>query len=105
MLFASEGASAVLVDLAQDAVRLETRPCGDLTRNLGGALFDNVDLPATRLLDGMDAGALADDLMTHASLAVANDSAGRSNEIFDLTIEYLIEPSDRSRRSSVGARA
>ena len=90
LLLAREGEALhwVLVEPAVDGVSIEKIELIDRTRHLGRAVFDDVALPAGRVL-ARDAGVIADVLIQHAGLALAADSIGGAEAILDVTLEYL----------------
>jgi alkylation response protein AidB-like acyl-CoA dehydrogenase len=75
----------VLVDRPAEAVRHATV---DRTRHFASARFDDIALPADRILAG-DAQTITHGLLTHAALAIAADSVGGAEAILEQTLDYL----------------
>ncbi|HXC40007.1 MAG TPA: acyl-CoA dehydrogenase family protein [Burkholderiales bacterium] len=90
LVFARDEAGAVralLLEPASDGVAITLQQTADLTRHVGSLSIDG-DIPAERLLPG-DGRALAERLLTQASLALGSDSIGGAKRAFELTVEYL----------------
>jgi alkylation response protein AidB-like acyl-CoA dehydrogenase len=82
--------SWILLDLHGIGVEPEAVPAYDCTRNFRTLCLDGVEVPADRILaSGASAHAIADALLDHASMALACDSIGGAEAIFDRTVEYL----------------
>lgn len=80
----------VLVDVAATGVQVERRNTVDMTRHFATLNCDALTLPQTCVLArGDEAIALQTRLINHAALALACESNGASQTIFDLTIEYM----------------
>jgi alkylation response protein AidB-like acyl-CoA dehydrogenase len=80
---------ALLVDPKQDGVKMHWEPAGDPTRSLSAATFDDVEVPAERVLAGIPGAQLAEMLLQQGALALACDASGGAARIFELTLEYL----------------
>lgn len=88
---AADGQSAwVLIDVAVENAALERRNTLDLTRHFATLTCDALTVPASRVLAmGERAVALQARLIDHAALALASESNGAAQTIFDMTVEYM----------------
>jgi len=83
---AAGAAVHVVVEPATDGAVLALERTVDQTRHLARATFDELRLPADRLLD---AAAIGETLAIEAALALACDAVGGAEAIFERTLDYL----------------
>ena len=82
-----------LVPLAGEGVRLVERRLWDESRRLFDLELDGYRPdPALVVALGADASALHDLVSPSAQLAIAADSLGAANAVFEMTVEYLKHP-------------
>ncbi|MET0378487.1 MAG: acyl-CoA dehydrogenase family protein [Spongiibacteraceae bacterium] len=80
----------VLLDVTASNADIERRNTLDLTRHFATLSCDALTLPiASVLATGDSALALQNRLIDHAALALASESNGAAQTIFDKTIEYM----------------
>lgn len=80
----------VLVDVAADGAEVECRKTVDLTRHFATLTCNGLKVPADRIVaTGERAIALQQRLIDHAALALASESNGAAQTIFDMTIDYM----------------
>ena len=77
----------VVIDLAQDGVKVERQPLWDRTRSLSAVVLDGLTVPAGRLFMPSDEDEAA--LLSHAAIGLAADAVGGSDTLLALTIDYL----------------
>jgi len=82
--------TALLVEPVADALPRETIATVDQTRHFCALRCDGLRLPRARVLaTGPEASRLAGALLDHAALALACDSSGGAEHVFEKTIAYL----------------
>jgi alkylation response protein AidB-like acyl-CoA dehydrogenase len=80
----------VLIDTAIDGAQLAAAATVDRTRNFTSLRIQQLQLSSERILaEGAAAGDLVERLTDHAALALACDSIGGAEWLFDQTVEYL----------------
>jgi alkylation response protein AidB-like acyl-CoA dehydrogenase len=80
----------VIVDVAADGAGVERRSTLDLTHHFATLTANGLQVPASRVLaTGDRAAALQQRLIDHAALAMAAESNGAAQTIFDMTVEYM----------------
>lgn len=79
--------SLAIVDRAMAGVTVTPRPAIDRTRSLSDVHFDAVEVAPERILSLSPAH--WDELLDHASVALACDSIGGAAHILEKTVEYL----------------
>jgi alkylation response protein AidB-like acyl-CoA dehydrogenase len=80
----------VLIDTAADGVQMDSAATVDRTRNFASLRMERLQLSNERILaEGAAAADLVERLTDHAALALACDSIGGAELLFDQTVEYL----------------
>lgn len=88
----SRGGKPVWIAVPADAngVTIERSLLADTTRSLGTVTFKGVALDDAEILTPPDAQKLEDELLRHASIAIAADALGGGNAVLNATIEYMM---------------
>ena len=79
---------ALILEPGADGLKREGRDLVDRTRDFARFDLAGVVVPAERRLPA-DAAALGERLLSHAALALAFDSLGGAEHVFEITVDYL----------------